>query len=132
MIYILAWLEIFLFWIFQQNNWIDQFSKLGFFFLGILSSILSFVVLSRNLRRNNVSVSYAEYRPANRRVLTYTHLTSVLCVLLCFVAVGFAPSNQYCQQMKKSKFTNYFPHQLHSNYLNLHKIHVNLFVYMKI
>ena len=38
---------------------------------------------------------------------TNTHLTSVVCVW-CYVLwfFGFAPSNQYCEQMKKLIFIN--------------------------
>ena len=43
-VYILAWLEIFLFWTFKRNNWINQLSRLGFLFLG--DFILHFVLLS--------------------------------------------------------------------------------------
>ena len=51
------------FWKLQQDHWADQFLRLWFVFLEISYSTLSFNIISRNLRRSNVSVSYAEDRP---------------------------------------------------------------------
>ena len=45
--------------------------------------------------------------------------------------VGFAPSNQYCEQMKKIIFKISFPHKLHATYMNLNKLYIKLFIYVE-
>ena len=51
--------------------------------------MMSFNVLSRNLRESSITASYAENRSAQRFVFTNNHLACVICVCCGFVGCWF-------------------------------------------